>query len=310
MMTSLSRRSFLAMGAAAALAPSRSLADDAKEPLTIGLGFSLYGMKSFPLAEAVKACAKIGYDCLELPVMAGWPADALAFPVEEQDRLRGHLEQTGLRLSALMENLVLAADDAQHASNLRRLAAAGKLARRVAPAGPRIIETVLGGRPDQWETIKPRMVERLRDWTKAAEDGDFTLALKAHVGGALHTPEDAAWLVRQAESRHVRAAFDYSHFQLRGADLAASIRTLVPHAAFIHVKDAQGDANRFQFLLPGEGTTDYGKYLQLVAAAGYRGDVVVEVSGQLHGRPDYQPLAVAQRCYEKLAPVFAQANQG
>lgn len=292
-----------------AWAPSLTLGADAQASPTLGFGFSLYGMKSLPLDEALTACAKIGYDCVELPVMAGWPADAITFSLAEQGRLRGLLEQTGLRLASLMENLVLATNDAQHASNLQRLAAAGKLARRLAPEGPRIIETILGGQPDQWEAVKPRMVERLRDWTKAAEDGDFTLAIKAHVRGALHTPEDAAWLVQQTESRHVRAAFDYSHFQLRGVDLETSIRTLIPYTAFVHVKDAQGDANRFQFLLPGEGATDYDQYLKLLAGAAYRGDIVVEVSGQIHNRPDYQPLAAARRCFEKLAPAFAQINR-
>jgi inosose dehydratase len=106
----------------------------------------------------------------------------------------------------------------------------------------------------------------------------------------------------------VKCAYDYSHFQLRGLDLAESIRTLIPHTAFIHVKDARGDASRFQFLLPGEGETDYVKLLRLVAASGYRGDVVVEVSGQIFNKPNYRPLDAARRCYEKLAPAFQSAG--
>ena len=152
------------------------------------------------------------------------------------------------------------------------------------------------------------MAARLREWAKVAEEGDFTLAIKAHVGGALHTPQDCVWLAAQAGSPRVKCAYDYSHFQLRGLGLAESIRTLVPHAVFIHVKDAEGNAARFQFLLPGDGETDYVQLLKLVAAAGYRGDVVVEVSGQIFGKPDYRPLDAARRCYENLAPAFTAAG--
>ncbi|MBW3598092.1 MAG: sugar phosphate isomerase/epimerase [Planctomycetes bacterium] len=300
------RRAFLTACAGAALAPAVSLAAD--DVTTMGFGFSLYGMRSLPPAEAAHACAEIGYDCVELPVMEGWPADAMAWPVGDQDRFRGALQESGLRLSALMENLPLAVEDVRHDSNLKRLAAAGKIAKRISPAGPRIVETVLGGRPDQWESNKDHMAARLRDWAKAAEDGDFVLAIKAHVGGALHTPEDAVWLAAQAESGHVNCAYDYSHFQLRGFELASSIRRLVPHSVFIHIKDAQGNASRVQFLLPGEGEIDYAKYLRLAADAGYRGDVVVEVSGQIHGKPGYDPIAAARRCYANVAPAFDKAG--
>jgi inosose dehydratase len=152
------------------------------------------------------------------------------------------------------------------------------------------------------------MAARLRDWAKVGEEEDFTVAIKAHVGGALHTPEDCAWLALQAENPRVKCVYDYSHFQLRGIDLAESVRTLIPRTAFLHVKDATGDASRFQFLLPGEGETDYVQLLKLVAASGYRGDVVVEVSGQVFSKPDYRPLDAARRCYETLAPAFERAG--
>ncbi len=309
-MAQLDRRSFLWLTgcAAAATQPANLFAHEPDESLSIGLGFSLYGMRSLEIGDALKTCAEIGYDCVELPVQAGWPGDSMRLSPDDRARIREQLSEHKLRLSALMENLHAAVADEQHRSNLQRLKAAGRLAHDLSPDKPPVIETILGGRPTEWDKIKEEMAKRLKDWAKVAEETKSTIAIKAHVGGAMHRPEHPVWLMQQVDSPHVRCAYDYSHFELRGIDMAESVKTLVPHSVFIHVKDSRGDADNVQFLLPGEGEIDYVKLLKLIAAAKYRGDVVVEVSGQIHGKPDYKPVAAAKRCYENLAPAFRAAG--
>src|SRR5687768_13223923 len=72
-----SRRNFLgATLAGVTLARCTRSLKAAEREWTIGLGFSLYGMRALSLADAVKSCAEIGYDCVELPVMAEWPGDS------------------------------------------------------------------------------------------------------------------------------------------------------------------------------------------------------------------------------------------
>src|SRR5947209_19734807 len=94
-------------------------ADDA--PRTIGLGFSLYGMKSLPISAALTALAEIGYDCVELPVMPEWPADSARISRDARREIRTVLAERGLRLTALMENLPALGDDEQHRANVERL---------------------------------------------------------------------------------------------------------------------------------------------------------------------------------------------
>lgn len=280
----------------------------AAPPRRIGIGFSLYGMRSLALDAALRACRDIGYDCVELPVMADWPGDSAQLTADDKRRLRDTLATTGLRLGAVMENLSLLGPPASHAANLERLRGAGRLARELVPASPPVIETILGGRPEQWESVRDAMVERLRDWARVADEAGVLIAVKPHVGGALHAPDGAAWLIEQVGSRGIRAAFDYSHYQLRGLPLDACLDQLLPVTAFIHVKDGRGTADKFQFLLPGEGTIDYVDYFRRLVAGKYAGDVMVEVSGQIHSQPGYDPLRAARKSFQTLAAAARAAG--
>ena len=64
-----------------------------------------------------------------------------------------------------------------------------------------------------------------------------------------------------------------------------TVDRLIPQAAFIHVKDTEHAQGKRGFLLPGEGTTDYSRYSSSSQAAGYRGDIIVEVSSQVSNKP-------------------------
>lgn len=300
-----SRREFLktaaASGTAALVPASLVAAEDSKTRRAVSFGFSLYGMRKLPLETALQTCATIGYDAVELAAMKDWPGDPAKLSRERRRDLRKRLADLNLKLPALMENLRLVVDAKTHRANLDRLKRAAGLGRELSPDNPPVIETVLGGKPQQWEKLKDRMAERLRDWAKTAEAAKCVIAIKAHVGGALHTPQDAVWLMKSADSPSIRLAYDYSHFQLWGFDLADSLRAMIDHTAFIHVKDSKGQRGRFRFTLPGEGSIDYAKYFRLLKRYNYRGPICVEVSGQIHGRKDYDPAAAAKTSFANLA---------
>lgn len=274
----------------------------------IGLGFSLYGMKGLPLTDALGECAEIGYDGVELALMPGYSAEPKLLSTARRREVRDLLASLKLALPAMMDNFPPVVDEAEHGRNLDRIRAAAELAHALAPESPPLLETVLGGRPAQWDDLKGPMVERLRQWAKVAEQHDLLICVKPHVSGALHRPDDALWLLEQIDSPAIVLVYDYSHFELRGFPMEETIDRLVPKSSFIHVKDTAGDADNVRFLLPGDGRTDYVAYLRRVNAAGYRGYVVVEVSGQLHNKPDYDPRAAARRSYTALAPAFKAAG--
>lgn len=285
----------------------RAADEPARPPL---LGFSLYGMKGLATADALKACADIGYQCVELALLPGWPTEPKRLTDADRRDLRKRLTDTNLVLAALMDNLHEPAEDAAHQANLERLKAAAELGAALAPKAPPVIETVLGGKPAEWEKVKGRMAERLQAWAKLAASTKTVIAIKPHVGNALHLPEQAKWLMQQVGSPWLKLAFDYSHFVLRDLALDRTVAELAPLSAFVHVKDARGKADKFEFLLPGEGGIDYVDYFRRLNQAGYRGPIVVEVSGQISGRRDYDPIAAARRSYAKLAPALKTAREG
>src|SRR5262249_17534736 len=145
----------------------------------------------------------------------------------------------------------------------------------------------------------------MQTWAKIGEKGKTVIAIKAHVGNALHTPEDALWLIRLVKSPWLRLAYDHSHFALQGMKLADTAKAMLPESVVVHVKDEQGTAAKFEVLLPGSGTTGYREYVGLLRASRYKGGVGVEVSGQIFNKRGYDPGAAAKACYTKLKPAFA-----
>src|SRR4051812_41422169 len=134
-------RSVLAVAGTAAFAGARAAGSKPS------LGFSLYGMKTVPLNEALKTCAEIGYSNVGLALNPGWPTEPKLLSADARKDLRRQLDSLRLGVSALMLNMSLAVDDAAHARNLEALKGAAQLAHDLFPDQPPLIETVLGGKP-------------------------------------------------------------------------------------------------------------------------------------------------------------------
>src|SRR5262245_30221783 len=106
------RRQFLA-STLAVTATAELFAGDAARS-AIPFAFSLYGMRSLGLIPGIEACAKIGYDGVEIATMPGWPGDPQALDKEQRRRVRQRLRDLNLTLPALMENAPLDVEDKVH----------------------------------------------------------------------------------------------------------------------------------------------------------------------------------------------------
>lgn len=299
------RRHFLhtALGFAALPHLARAAA-----PGGVSLGFSLYGMKTLSLNDALKTCAEIGYANVEFALNAGYPTEPKVFTAEARKEAARQLTTLKLDLPCLMVNISLTADDKAHDQALKTIRDAAQMALDLSPAKPAILETVCGGKPATWEQQKAGMVERLQSWAETAEKAKTMITIKAHVGSAVNSPERLLWLLEQVKSPAIQVAYDYSHFELQGIGMEESMKLLLPRTKFIHVKDSVGEPGKFQFLLPGEGRTDYVEYFTALKQHGYQGPVVVEVSGQIFNKPGYEPVAAAKKSYTALADALAKVG--
>jgi len=305
-MITINRRRFLQTLSGALLAPSVAIGTaDARQT---SLGFSLYGMKSLGLSDALKTCEDIGYTHVELALNPGYATEPKVFTDDARKAVARQLSAMKLALPCLMLNLSLTSDEKAHAAALQSISDAATLAHELSPDVPPILQTVLGGKPAQWEEQKQIMVQQLHAWAEVAEQAKIVIALKAHVASGVNSPERLLWLLDQGKSDALAVVYDFSHFELQGIGMEESMKLLLPRTRFIHAKDSAGDAAKFQFLLPGEGRTDYVKYFSLLKALGYSGPVCVEVSGQIFNKPGYDPVDAARRSFAALSVALKKAN--
>jgi inosose dehydratase len=305
-----SRRDFLKLAiAAASVASLPSLIHAAApEQQKVSLGFSLYGMKSLPISTALTECARIGYRNVELALMTGFPTDPTKITAADRKAIADQAAKLGLKISSLLVNITLVGDEKAHAATLETIKLAGAWAREIDPQHPPIIQTIMGGKPEAWEKSKESMATRLHDWGTTAQAAGVVVAVKGHVAQAVNSPDRLLWIVEKAASPAIVVAYDHSHFELGGVPLADSWRQLASSTRFVHVKEATREAGAVKFLLPGEGTTDYRNYFNLLHQRGYHGPVVVEVSSLIFSQPGYDPIKAAERSYAALAGPLAASD--
>jgi inosose dehydratase len=306
-----SRRDFLKLApglASLAMLPSRSFAATTTASGRISLGHSLYGMQTVPLNEAVAQCARIGFRNVELVLDSGFPCAPAQFSRTARQELRRQLEGLGLEVSALMRNIKLVGG-LTPAQNAEAIKEAAGVAHDLSPGGARPpLETTLGGKPEEWESLRNQMVDLLGGWATAAQSAGFSLVVKAHMNNAVDTPEKLLWLLQKVPSPALAATYDYSHYEAHGLPLESSWATLAAHTKFVHVKDSRTEAGKSVFLLPGEGRVDYPKLFRLMTASGYKGAVVAEVSSMIFKKPGYDPIATAQKCHDVLSRALDEAG--
>jgi sugar phosphate isomerase/epimerase len=274
------------------------------------LSYSTWGMRTVPIDVAVAHCASLGFDGLELTVIPGWPTDAAALDRAARQRVRALYDNHGLALCGFSGNAPLLADDPTEAAEaLARFRTYLNLAAEMQLPGERlIVTTTSGGQHGDWEKSRGALVERLGTLVEHAQQQGVMVGIEPHVATALHTPEQAIWVLEQVASPALTVHFDISHFNVQGMEMEETVALMAPYSLHTHIKDERGLWPDHEFLIPGEGEMHYVRYLRAMDRAGYGGHIVVEISLMVQQRPDYDPLAAAETTYRILSSAFREAG--
>ena len=274
------------------------------------IGYSTWGMPTLPIDTALEHLAALGFDGVELTVIPGFSTELDTLDSAERKRIRQLLDRHGLDLPAVAAHQpMLSTEDDVHAENWRRLTASAGLCVDLAGTdGVPVLNTTLGSNPNEWNSQQNLILERVGALVDYCTSREVVLAIEPHVGDGLNSPERSLWLLEEINSAYLKLNFDISHFEVQGMSTAQVVQLLAPHSAHTHVKDQRGLVPDYEFLIPGEGPFDFVEYLKLMQKAGYDGYITAEVSMQVQGRPDYDPLGAAELTYATLDSAFRQAE--
>ena len=303
------RRSFLKTTALASLGGGLR----ASERSSCGVAIGTYGLQSMSVVEAIRLVARTGFDAVEITVFPGSTGDPSGALISKESRaeVRKVLEETGLRLCALMADLKPEADPEDRYGRLQKLGQLIQLAHDLCPDNPPLIQTILGGK--KWAESKEVFRDRLANWNQLLADQKGTLSIKPHRSHAMSDPVQAAWLLEQlGNPRRLRMVYDYSHyaFQDPPRSIADTVAAALPITNYVAVKDAVEVEGKVRFALAGEsGSWDHADIVRGLHEGGYRGDFCCEVSSQIwRGDPQYDPVQATETCYRNLVAAFERAG--
>ncbi len=274
------------------------------------IGYCTWGMPEVEMDEAIPYLANLGYDGVEITVIPGYTTELSTLTARERSRIKTLFTNHGLEMPAIAGHTsLLDPDTKQHAANMKRLKATVELAADMT-MGELVpcLDTTPGGKPDDWNEIKERLLNETGNLVDFGAQLGVTLAMEPHIGCCLCDVERTLWLLEQINSPYLKLNYDISHFDVAGIPTAESVAALAPHTIHTHVKDQRGTTPDFEFLIPGEGDFDYVEYLNAMRDAGYDDYITVEVSIMVQKREDYDPLAAAELSYRTLANAFEEAE--
>ena len=266
------------------------------------IGLSTASVYPEGTAAAFEIAASLGYDGLEVMV---W-TDAVSQDPHALLRLSQHYQVPILAVHApcLIVTQRVWTTDPWHKLQRARFAAELLGAR-----------TVVVHPPFRWQRDYARSfrrgLARLSDETdvRFAVENMFPLRLRGREVSAFQP----SWDVTLGEQPYPHCTLDLSHTAVSHSDALEVAELMGDRLAHVHIADGTGLA-KDEHLIPGRGTQPCAALLQVLAARGYAGTVVVEVNTRraLHRAEREAELAEALAfCREHLAaPAASAPNPG
>ena len=127
------------------------------------LGYSTWGMPTVPIDTAISHLANLGYDGVELTIIPRFTTELSTLDAAERKRISSLFQQHNLALPAIAAHSSLLETDPEiHAKNMWRLKGGVDLAVDLAQGDELpAVNTTPGGKPEEWESKKDFLAERV-----------------------------------------------------------------------------------------------------------------------------------------------------
>ena len=276
------------------------------------LSGSNYGMPAISIAEAVRFHAEVGFRAIEITVLPGYSTALTTFDAATRRRVRDLLRAHAMACSGIANFQDLTAPDPDligpvMAHHRGAIDLAADLAEDDCPP---VVAFYSGGTMADWPAARARLIDRVGDLAAYAHARGIIIAMKAHALGCVSRPYQLVDLIEQIPSPALRVCFDMSHYETQGLTLEQALYPLIPLAAHTEIKASIGRAPRQEYLIPGEShaQSDFVGQFRAMAALGYRGFLVPEMSVHVIRRPAYDPYAALRLAYTALTSALQQAG--
>ena len=145
----------------------------------------------------------------------------------------------------------------------------------------------------------------MSEWAKVAEASKTTVCFKPHADHAVDRPDRAIWLLKQVDSPRIRIIYDYGHFYLEGLELESSLATLILTSPCLPEGFEKLPGGKHEYLLPGDGKTDYPEYFRILRQLRYSG-----YAGRGSQRDDPQQTGISAGADSQALLRSASAGDG
>ncbi len=269
--------------------PRRRIGHELKN-LPMKLAYSANAYMRFPIAEAIRRIADLGYTGIELmaDVPHAWPEDVTPRQIAAIRKALDDHRLTISNVNAFMMNKIndprqpywhpswIEPDRAYRQiridHTIRSLTLASQLGAphvSTEPGGPIENESDRAAATDTFvEMLKPVLDHAARTGVK--------LLIEPEPGLLIENLTQSLELLRRIESPWMGLNYDIGHFYCVREPLAESIERLGPHIQHVHIEDIAA-TRRHHHLVPGDGAIDFGGVFQAFERIGYRGWLTVEL---------------------------------
>jgi sugar phosphate isomerase/epimerase len=270
--------------------------------VTFTLGYSTYALKMVDPFDALRLIKDVGYEALEVCAAEGWPSFPEVFGAAQQKDLGKLAQDLGFDSPLLFALIDVCAPHSDRMKMYEITKKKFEMAQHLQSSdGPILVTTTPGHSAPPWESGKEQIRDAFVTLADMASEFGVVIAIEAHAGTDFETPEKAVWIMEQTKHPNLKLDLDISHFVVEGSELVHSVDLTAQHSAMVHIKDGEKIDGQIQFCLPGDGGIDIPQFMTALRANGLEElPVFAEVSQMQSREADYNPLAVAEFCYNAL----------